>query len=108
MAAHALHDVEHYAFCLEQRTHASFNLESDVAGFHVRPVLDIHCHLKLGVEFLKNFARDIHAGKNAFFLNYETLRSHFIGGNCGKCGMVTVAHILSKRESEKIVNQFVF
>ena len=78
-AAHALHDVEHGALCLEQGSYASLHLESHIAGLHVRAVGKIYGHFQFRIEILEYFACYLHSGEYSLFLDYEALASAGVG-----------------------------
>ncbi len=107
-AAHALHDVEHHAFCLQEGAHRALDLKGYVAGFHMGAVVDIDRHLQFRVEFLKYFAGNLDSGKYSFLLDNETLHSTLVGGNGAQGGVVAVAYVLCKRERQKVVDKFIF
>ena len=96
--AHALHDVEHHALGLQKRAHLAFYLKGHIAGLYTGTVVDIHCHLELGVEFLKHLAGHLHSGEDTLLLDYETLSAALSVGNSAECGVITVTYILSKCE----------
>ena len=70
-ATHALHDVEHEAFGLEQGLNLSFYHHSHIAGLHRGAVFDKHFHLHFGVEAVEHHLGNFDAGQNAFFLDEE-------------------------------------
>ena len=41
---HTLHDIQHEAFCLQQRLSAAFHYECHIAWFHAIAIFEILCH----------------------------------------------------------------
>ena len=78
-AAHALHDIEHGAFSLQQRAHAAFHFEGYVAGFHMCAVGHVHGHLQLRIEVFKHAACHIDSGEDSLLLYDKTLPSASFG-----------------------------
>ncbi len=107
-AAHALHDVEHDALCLQQRAHGALDLEGHVAGLDMGAVLDIDGHLELGIELLEHPAGHLDTCEHALLLDDEALHAALVGRNGAESGVVAVAHVLGKRQSEQIVYELVF
>ena len=68
-AAHALHDVQHQPFRLQQRLHLPFDNERDVPLLHFRTVVDEHRHLQFRVERVKDTFSHFHARQYAVFFD---------------------------------------
>ena len=106
-AAHALHDVEHQAFSLQQRLYLALNHKGDIARSHVGTVLDVGCHFKLWIKLLKDFLCHLNTSKYAFLFDYQARAPHFVGWDAAQCGSITVANILGKRQIYQLINQFI-
>lgn len=106
--AHTLHDVEHHALGLEQGSYLSFHLKGDVAGLDMRAISDKDGHFEFGIEFLEHFACYLYTGKDPFLLDNELLASGLTLRDGGEGGVVAVADILGKCESQQVVYELIF
>ncbi len=105
--AHALHDIEHGALGLEQRTHRALDHKGHVAGLYAGAVAYHHGHVQLGVKLLKHAPGYVDTGQYAFFLYYQLLTAAGLGGDGAESGGVAVAHILGKGQGEQVVDELV-
>ena len=106
-AAHALHDVEHGAFGLEQRPDGAFDGEGNVAGLYAGAVFNEDFHLQLGVEALENTSRNIHSGQDALLFDNQFLFATGLGRNGGEGSVVTVTHVFGECQVYQSVDEFV-
>ena len=107
-AAHALHDVEHQTFGLQERAHFARHDHRHIAGLHVVAVVHKCLHLHLRVETVEHFPRDAQAGKDALFLDKQFRLAHCLFGNAAKGGVVAVAYVLRKSKVNQAVIKFVY
>lgn len=107
-AAHALHDVQHQAFRLQQRLHLAFHHHSHIARLHFGAVVDEHFHFHVGVETAEDFLCHFDACQYARFLNQKSGFPHRRGGNARQGGMVAIANVFGECQIDQTVNQFFF
>ena len=80
-AAHALHDVEHQAFRLQQRLYFAFDHESDIAFLHFGSVVDECRHFQIRIECVENTFSHFDSGQYAVFFHDQLALSHFRSRN---------------------------
>ena len=68
-AAHALHDVEHQAFGLQQRASLARNHHGDVAFLHACSVFYEHLDLEFWIETAEHFLSHLYACEHTVFLD---------------------------------------
>ena len=103
-AAHALHDVEHQAFGLQQRASLARNHHGDVAFLHLGTIIDKHLHLKCGVKTGKHLLGHLYSGKDSVFLDEQMRAAHGLLRNTTQGGVVAITYIFGKCQ----INQSVF
>ena len=106
-AAHALHDVEHEAFGLQEGAHLSRDEHGNIAGLDGGAVGEQYLHPERGVETVEHFLGNAHAGKYSFFLDEQLGSSLCIFGDAAEGGVVAVADVLGEGEVDETVVQFV-
>ena len=107
-SAHALHDVEHQTFGLEQALYLAADDECHIAGFHVCAVFDEDFHLQCGVELAEYLAGYAYAGKDAFFLDEQAALSHGVFGDATQGGVVAVADVFRKCKFDELLVELVY
>ena len=106
--AHALHDVEHETFSLQQRPYATCYIHGNVALLYLGTILNEYLNLQILVETCKDTLCHLNAGKHAIFLDEKHILSHCIGRDSRKGCMVAITNILGKGQIDKFVDKFVF
>ena len=107
-ARHALHDIEHCALDLQQTQLLAIDLESDIARFHMIAVMQELLEPALGVEIVNDLFRHLYTGKYSRVLNNQLLTTHLGRRYTTERGMITVADILFKPNSNKLTKFFFF
>ena len=103
-ATHALHDVQHQALSLQQRTYLTGDNHSDVAFLNLASVTHQHLDLHLSIETVEHFLGYFHASQNTVFLNQQMTLAHRILGDTAQGSMVAITNVLGKRQVNKSVN----
>ena len=96
-AAHALHDVEHESFGLQQRAYGTFDHESYVAGLDMGAVFDENSHFERRIKAFEYATGNVDTCQYTFFLDQKMLASHCVGADSTESGVVAVAYILGER-----------
>ena len=78
---HALHDIEHQAFRLQQRLYLTFDYESDIAFLHFGSVVDECRHFQIRIECVENTFSHFDPGQYAVFLHDQLALTHFRSRN---------------------------
>ena len=106
--AHALHNVEHQTFGLEQTAHTACYHHGHIAGLHVGSVFDEYLHLHFGVETVEHFFGNADAGQDAGFLDEQLRFAHGIFRDAAKCGVVAITDIFRERKVNQFFVEFVY
>ena len=104
---HTLHDVEHRALDLQQTQLLAIDLKGHIARLHMSAILEELLYLTFRIEIVDDFFRYLHASKHTGVLDDELLTTHLRRRNTTERGVVTVADILFKPNSNKLT-KFLF
>ena len=107
-ATHALHNVQHQAFCLQQRLHLAFHYHCYIARLHLSSIIDEDFYLHSRVETTEHFFGNFDTSQNPRLFNQKFGFTHCRSGNTRKGGMISVTYIFCKGEIYQPVNQFFF
>ena len=105
-AAHALHDVEHQALCLQQTLHLTAYYHRHIALLHLGAIVYQHLHLQCGVKATEHLLSHLYASQYAIFLHQQATLAHSVGRYATQRGVVAIAYILGKTQVYEFVGQF--
>ena len=101
--AHALHDVEHEALCLKQRTGLTLYNHGDVALLHVGTILQQNLHLHGRVKAGEYLLSHFYTSQYAIFLDEQMAFTHGVLRNATQGCVVAITDILSKCQVYQLV-----
>ena len=107
-AGHPLHDIEHRALDLQQTELLAIDAEGDVAFLHVIAVVQELLEPARGVEVVDDLLGYLHAGEDTLLLDDQLLAALGVSGDTTERGVVTVAYIFVKPDSDKLTQSFFF
>lgn len=107
-AAHALHDVQHQAFGLQEAAYFSCDDHGHIAGTDVGAVIKEHLDRHCRVKAVKHFFGDTHTGEYAFFFYQQVRLAGSLFGDAAEGGVVTVANVFRESQVDQSVVQFVY
>ena len=106
-AGHTLHDIEHRALYLQQTQFLSVHLKSDIPRLHMIAVMQELLKTAFGVEIVDDFFCHLDTGQHARIFDDELLATQLGRRNTTKRGVVTIADIFFKPDSNKLT-KFLF
>ena len=107
-AAHALHDVEHEEFRLQQAALAPLHAQGNIAGLHVRTVFHVDLHVQFRVEVMEHLFCNFYSGQYAFLLDQQPALAHGVRRYAAERRMVAVADVFAESEFDESVVKFFY
>ena len=105
-SAHALQDVQHQSFGLQQALHLALYAHYNVARLHMGSVLNVDLHFHCGVKTMEHLFGYFHSGKDSLFLDKQLALAHFRFRNAAQGCVVTVTNVFGKRQVNEFLIQF--
>ena len=105
---HSLHNIEHGSLNLQQTQFFSIHLKRDIAGLHMVAIVQELLKTTFGVKIIDDLLGHFYACQHSGILDNELLTTHLHRRNTTERGMVTIAYIFLKPNSNKLTKFFFF